>query len=358
MAGWGGDVIPLAVIGGGQIGLRHIQVALASEKVRLVGVVEPNEARRAQLAQQGLPTVVAISDLPTETQAAIVATPTPNHFDASHEALDAGLSLIVEKPLTATPDEGRQLISAAQRRGLPLYCGHHRRCHPFSLAARKALLELGPLVGIQALWSLRKHDSYFDVPWRRAPGAGPLMTNLSHEIDLMRFFAGEITEVTALTSNATRGLVIEDTAALAFRFASGTLASVLISDAGASPWAFEAGSGENPDIAVSGEDYLRVTGTQGALAFPSLTHWNGGDHVSVDWRKAMTRFVLDPLHKVDPLFEQLERFASVLEGKTDDVLCTAEEGLAAAEWTLAVALSAKLRRATNRTDVPGNFQGV
>ena len=351
-------MIPLAIIGGGQIGLRHVEVALASPHFELVGIVEPSEPQRKALIAKGLPAVAALDDLATPAVAAVVATPTPAHHASAAEALDQGLALIVEKPLTATPDEGRTLIAKATAKALPLYCGHHRRCHPFSLAARNALPSLGPLVGLQLLWSLRKHDTYYDVAWRRAPGAGPLMTNLSHEIDLLRFLAGEITEVTALTANAARGFAIEDTAAIAFRMESGALASVLISDAGASPWAFEAATGENPDLAASCEDYLRALGTKGALAFPSLTRWTNEDGKEIEWRRALEKFCAPGAAKIDPLLAQINRFATVLNDGEDDVLCTAEDGLAATEWTLATALSAQARRPLTRADVPGNYRGV
>ena len=345
-------MIPLAVIGGGQIGLRHAGVAVTSDRVRLVAVVEPHAATRDRLAAQGLPVLASLEDLPKGTVAAIVATPTQDHCATAMAALDLGLALIVEKPLTATPDEGRALIAHAAAKGLPLYCGHHRRCHPFVQAARAVLADLGPLVGAQALWSLRKPDGYHDLPWRRAPGAGPLMTNLSHEIDLLRFLLGEVAEVTALTAHCARGLPVEDTAALAFRMESGALVSVLISDAGASPWAFEAATGENPDLARSGEDYLRLTGTKGALAFPSMTLWRGDD-----WRQAMVRQEGRKFAPVDPLLEQVNRFAAVLEGAEDDVLCSARDGQAAADWTLATALAARRGHPVTRGDLPGDYRG-
>lgn len=267
--------IPLCVIGAGSIGQRHIEVAGLSDHIDMLAVVEPQADLRAALADRGLPMVAALEDVPGSVRAAIVATPTQDHFASTSACLSRGWAVIAEKPLGATLHESRGLRDAAEAAGLPLFTGHHRRCHPFSIAARDALCQIGEIVGVQGFWSLRKHDAYYDVPWRRAPGAGPLLTNLTHEVDLLRFLLGEITEATALVSSARRGLEIEDTSAMAFRFGSGALGSFLVSDAGASPWSFEAASFENPAIAGSGEDYLRITGTEGALAFPSLTRWGG-----------------------------------------------------------------------------------
>ncbi len=350
--------LPLCVIGAGSIGMRHIEVAQASAAVELTAVVEADADRRAVLAGQGLPVAPAIDAVPPHTRAAVIATPTGDHRDSALAAVSRGWGIIVEKPLAGTLDDARAVIAAAQAAGVPLFTGHHRRCHPFSLAARDAIAEIGEPVGVQALWSLRKHDTYYDVPWRRAAGAGPLMSNLSHEIDLMRFLMGDMVEVSALVSSARRGLVIEDTAALALRFANGAVGSVLMSDAGASPWSFEAASFENPAIAGSGEDYLRFTGTLGALAFPSLTRWGRSGPGEVEWSKPLARGAGPQFDRIDPLLAQIDRFAAVMAGRADDVLCTGQDGLAALEMTLATALAGKERRSVRAGDVPGDFDGT
>ncbi|NVO28589.1 Gfo/Idh/MocA family oxidoreductase [Donghicola sp. C2-DW-16] len=348
--------LPVCVIGGGSIGMRHAEVATKSELTKLTCVVEPHAPRRAELIQMGVNAVASIEDAPDDTRAAISATPTQLHHTSALQILDQSWAGIIEKPLTATVGEGLSLI--AEARDKPLFCGHHRRCHPFSITARQMIEQLGDLVGVQALWSLRKHDTYYDTEWRTLPGAGVLMTNVSHEMDLLRFLVGDMTEVSALTSNARRGMVIEDTAALSLRFANGALGSVLMSDAGASPWAFEAATGENPTIARSGEDYLRIIGTMGALAFPSLTQWSRGDDGEIEWSKPMRRQFTQPAAPIDPLQAQIERFASVVGGAEDDILCTLADGHAALELTLAAVLSGRDGRPVRRGEVPHDFRGV
>ena len=350
--------LPLTIIGAGSIGQRHIGVAQGCAAVDLVAVVEADDVLRTRLAEQGLPMVANIDDIPNSTRAAIIATPTPDHAKSTQHCFDKGWAVLVEKPTAHTLDAANHLVRQADTKGLPFFTGHHRRCHPFTIAARSRVAELGDLVGVQGLWSLRKHASYFDAPWRREPGAGPLMTNLSHEIDLLHFLVGDITEVTTLLSSARRHLPIEDTAALAFRFANGALGSMLMSDAGASPWSFESGSDENPAIAASGEDYLRFTGTEGALAFPSLTCWGRSDDAEIEWSKPLHRQDAMAFSKVDPILEQLIRFSKVVDGGQDDVLCTGADGARALEITLAAALSGHHGHPVRLGDVPGQFTGV
>lgn len=351
-------VLPVVIVGAGSIGMRHIEVAQTASATRVAAVVEPHAPRRAELSALGLPVCASLEDVPGDVRAAIIATPTPDHCATALACLDRGWPVLVEKPTAATLDEARAVVDRASALGLPLFTGHHRRCHPFSSAARTALPQIGDLVGAQGLWSLRKHDSYYDVPWRRAPGAGPLMTNLSHELDLLRFLLGDVIEVTALTSNARRGLAIEDTAALALRFGNGALGSFLISDAGASPWSFEGASGENPAIAQSGQDYIRFVGTQGALEFPSLTLWGRSAPGEIEWSKPLTRTAGQTFDRIDPLLDQLERFAAVVNGGRDDVLCTGEDGMKALEMTLATALSAKRGRPVRAGEVPESYTGA
>ena len=336
--------MPIAVIGGGSIGLRHATQAMGNKAVHLTAVVEPDANRRAELRALGAPAVAGMDDVPASTRAAVVATPTTAHFACAQGAIDMGWAVLVEKPLTHSLTEAALLCDAAEQNDLPLFTGHHRRCHPTIIEARAMLPRIGDLVGLNGVWALRKHDTYFDTAWRRQQGAGPVMTNLSHEIDLLRFLAGEITAVSALTSNARRGLPVEDTAAISFRFACGALGTFLISDAGASPWAFEATTGENPAIAASGQDALQVIGTRGAISCPSMTLWSGDGTGAVDWRAPLRPTPGPPAPVVDPINEQLTRFARAVAGESEPLLATGRDGMATLAVTQAVLTSASSGR--------------
>ena len=343
--------LPICVIGGGSIGRRHAEQAEKSCKVRLTAVVETDFSRGLELSAEGFPVVSDIELVPNDTKAAIIATPTPDHCDSALAALSKGWGLLVEKPLAFTLAEADKIISAASEAYLPLYTGHHRRCHPFVIAARDEIGKLGDLVAIQGIWMLRKHAGYFDPQWRRKSGSGPVLTNLSHEVDLLRLFAGDVAMVSAMTMNAARGLPIEDTAAVIFRFSSGALGTFLVSDAGVSPWNFEAASGENPLISFSGEDSMRFAGTCASLSFPSLDRWVGMTSGDVDWRKPLHRIPGSAMPRINPILEQINRFAQAIDGVHDDILSTGFDGRAALAATLAVLHSDRTGKAIDPSEV-------
>jgi len=109
----------------------------------------------------------------------------------------------VEKPVGVNLDEVRALVEASRRHDVPVLVGHHRRHNPLIAKAHQVIADgkLGRLINVTALWQLQKPDSYFDTPWRREPGAGFLLTNLIHDLDLLRHLCGEVVQVQAFTRN-------------------------------------------------------------------------------------------------------------------------------------------------------------
>src|SRR5919204_36940 len=109
---------------------------------------------------------------------------------------------------------GLPICRSSFARREPLLVGHHRRHNPLIEKARELVQggALGRLAAVAALWLVQKPAEYYDVGWRREPGGGPLLINLIHGIDDLRYICGEIVEVRAITSNAVRGFAVEDSA--------------------------------------------------------------------------------------------------------------------------------------------------
>ena len=267
----------IAVIGAGYMGRKHLQYLAASADCRLAALVDPDPAAQRAAREHGVrhyrDAAALLVDDPID--GAIVAAPTGLHEEVGLRCIDAGVPALIEKPICATVESAERLNHAAEQAGVPLLVGHHRRYNPAAAAAKRLLDAgaLGRLVGISAIWCMCKPDSYYAAAWRRQPGGGPVLTNLIHEIDLLRYLAGDIIEVAGFTANAVRGFATEDSAALTLRFAGGALASVVMSDCAPSPWSWEQASGESPQFPANEQNPIRFFGTDAALEFPRLTVW-------------------------------------------------------------------------------------
>ena len=344
--------VRLLLIGAGVIGRTHIDRIGRDPHLALAGIAEPSAAGKALAEQLGVPWAASHLELLDRTQAqgAIVATPNASHVGMAIDCLERGVAALVEKPVADTVAEALALVQAQQRTGVPVLVGHHRRHNPINSRARSILQDgrLGRVVTANVMCTVLKPDAYFDAAWRRQPGGGPVLINLIHEIDMLRFLCGEITEVQALSSNAVRGFAVEDTAAAVLRFASGALGTVVLSDAAASPWCWDFCAAEQDQYPRQDVQSHFIAGTHGSLSLPDLALWNYRGERS--WHAEMTlekTFV----HKADAYSRQLQHFAAVIEGR-EAPLCSAVDGLRTLQATLAVAEAARSGQAVSCT-LPG-----
>jgi predicted dehydrogenase len=333
----------MLVIGAGLIGHRHIRHVIQEPRCELAAVVDSDPHKKALADEAGVAffTDLASALSKVEADAAIIATPNQTHTTIGMRCLEEGLHILVEKPIDADPAAANRLIETANRTRLGLLVGHHRRFNPY-VKATKRIIEAGSLGRIEAvnvLWTLLKPEEYFRAAaWRCEPGGGPVLINFIHDIDNLRYFFGDIERIFAESSSMARGLAVEDTAVLTFRFASGLLGSALISDAVASPYSFEATTGENPLVFCTGQDCYRIFGSRGVLSFPDMTVWSyrgterGWEHPISSESIAVT--------EAAPLDEQLRHFCDVVEKGTSPS-CSGSDALKTLETTLAIGESAR-----------------
>ncbi|MBU6499530.1 MAG: Gfo/Idh/MocA family oxidoreductase, partial [Rhodospirillales bacterium] len=249
-------------------------------------------------------------------QAAIVATPNQTHLAVARDFIRAGIPVLVEKPIADRLDDAEAMTREATSAGVPLMVGHHRRHNPIIRAARTAIREgrIGILTAASVLYTWLKDDAYFDLRWRRELGGGPVLINLIHEIDLIRFVCGEIVGVQAVTSNARRGFAVEDTAAVILQLAGGALVSIAISDTTTSPWSWDLAAGESPAVFPSQAEPVQThffAGTEGSLTLPGLVHWHYGARRG--WHEPILHETL-PVVRANPYEEQLRHLVRVTAG--------------------------------------------
>ena len=137
----------VAVAGTGAFGRNHLRVYRELESagfgVALVAAVEPDDARAADIAAKyAIPTFSTVDDLlaaDLKVNAATVAVPTVHHHAVASTLLQAGLDLLVEKPLAATLVEADELVALAAKHERILQPGHLERFNPAVLAVQPQL---------------------------------------------------------------------------------------------------------------------------------------------------------------------------------------------------------------------------
>ena len=319
--------IRLSVMGAGLIGKRHIEQILARPEAGLASIIDPTSAARELAQSLNVAWYPFFQDIAPEDrpEGIIVATPNQMHVANGMECIEAGLPVLIEKPIADDLVGAEALVDSAERRGVPLLVGHHRRHDPMIQRAKEEIDSgrLGQIVSVHGMFWLIKPDDYFDVAWRREKGAGPILLNLIHDVDLLRYLCGEIVAVQAAQSNRVRNYAVEETAVIILRFASGALGTVNVSDTIEAPWSWEFTAGENPAYSHTPETCYQIGGRRTSLALPQLDLWHHPSKAS--WWAPLERERLSfvPQH---PLGLQIANFCAVINGTAKPVV-SGREGL-------------------------------
>lgn len=348
--------IRIALCGAGLIGRSHaaILARLPPDEAAFVAIADPDPAA-ARLAQSlGIThyaDVEAMLDA-ARPDAGIVATPNVLHGPHAQACIARGIAALVEKPMAEDVATAEAMAATAEAAGVKLLIGQFRRHNPVVAAARRLIREggLGRLVSVEASSTVLKPEPYFETAWRRAPGGGPVLINLVHDIDVLRHLCGEIEGVQAIVSNAVRGFGVEDTAAVLLRFAGGALGTVLLSDTAASPFCWDQTAGENPAFPRHAADAYRISGTEGTLELPSLRLWRYPGARGWTERLATQQLEAEP---ADPLERQTRHFLRVVRGE-EAPLVSGADGARTVAATLAVGRSAAEGREIRVDDMMGH----
>lgn len=208
--------LPVGVIGVGALGRHHARHLAGFHGVKLAGVYDLDPTRAAAVAREtGSTAFGSLDDLLGAVEAVSIAVPTPAHASVGLRALEAGVPVLMEKPLAASLEEADLLIAAAARRGLQLQVGHIER---FNRAIRAAQDHLGEVL-------------YFEstrlAPFQpRGTDVAVVLDLMIHDLDLVLHLTGgaEVTDVRASGVAVLTPLL--DLATARVEFASGAVAMV------------------------------------------------------------------------------------------------------------------------------------
>jgi predicted dehydrogenase len=333
--------IRVGLIGMGLIGAPHARTLQRVEDCELVAVADVDEEYRQPTEELGAKFYSDYNQMirRESLQGVIIATPNHLHVPMGIACAECGLHLLVEKPIAPGLAEAERLVEAATRNKVHILVGHQRRFNARVEKAREIVRggELGTLVGVTITWALLKPPEYFEGPfaWRKSKGGGPILINLIHEIDNLRYICGEIEEVFAIASNRVRNFAVEDTAGVTLRFENGAVASVFVSDCAPSLSAYESTTGENPLVYHDFGNCYHFFGTEASLSFPQMKKLFYSDPTKLGWHYPITEQGVKVVPTEDPYVKEFRHFARVVRGEETPRI-SGEDARRTLEVTLAI----------------------
>jgi len=168
--------LAVGVIGVGSMGQHHARVYQELPTVDLVGVADADPQQAAETAEQYGTTPMSVDSLLSVADAVSVVVPTAYHYEAGMDAIEAGVDLLIEKPIAEDPATGRELQAAADAAGVTLQVGHVERFNP----AVQTLSEITADLDVIAIDTQR-----LGPPTRREIGDGVAVDLMIHDADIL-----------------------------------------------------------------------------------------------------------------------------------------------------------------------------
>lgn len=208
----------LAVVGTGQFGKNHCRVIHESEGAELVAVVDIDATRAAEVASLygGLP-LTDYRELGGRVDAAVVAAPTSAHEQIGCFLVDAGIDVLVEKPLTPDVESADRLVRTAEKSGRVLQVGHLERFNP-------AVSELERRVTLPLFFEIHRMNLFSP----RSLDVDVVLDLMIHDVDIVLALTGtEPAEIRAAGVSILSSKV--DIANVRLEFSNGCVANLTAS---------------------------------------------------------------------------------------------------------------------------------
>jgi predicted dehydrogenase len=209
-----------AVVGAGRLGGFHAQKLSQNPQAELVAVADPFAPNRNRVAAEcHCESVADHRGLIGRIDAAVIASPTGLHYDLAKELLEAGVHLLVEKPLCNDSADAEALVALARRKNLVLQVGHVERFNP-------AVLELDNLLGDVVHVSAARIS-----PYTSRIRESVITDLMIHDLDVVRSIArSAVVDVECMGMQVRSDTT--DLASALLRFESGMTASLTASRVG------------------------------------------------------------------------------------------------------------------------------
>lgn len=212
------EKVKVGIIGVGYLGTQHARILSYLEEAELIGVADIDFKKAMVIGNRHRVKYYAnFENMLDEIDAGIVATPTSEHFAISMKLLSAGKSVLVEKPITETVEQARELVSMANKNGIILQIGHLERFNP-AVEALENLISEPKFIEVQRLGSFSARSLDIDV----------VLDLMIHDLDIIMALIKD--EVKVIRSSGIHVLSDKiDIANARLEFASGCIATLTAS---------------------------------------------------------------------------------------------------------------------------------
>lgn len=210
-------MLKIGVIGVGKMGLNHVKIFKSMKNVNLVGVADVNEVMVKEVAAEyGTQAFTDYKELLAQGLDAVsVVVPTTLHKQVAMDSFEAGCHVLVEKPISATLEEGKEMIAAANRANRKLLVGHVERFNP-AVKILKEIIDDGVIGDIVSI-SSKRVGPYCP----RISDCGIILDLAPHDIDVISYlYQDRVREVYAIAGKTFHSQ--EDHATLMLKFHRGT----------------------------------------------------------------------------------------------------------------------------------------
>jgi len=209
-------MIKIGVIGTGSMGKNHVRVCSDINNIQLLGIADTDKKTTKMIAEKfNINMYCDYKELLPKVDAVIIATPSSTHHDIALDALAAGKHVLVEKPICDIVQKAEELVKKAKKEDLILAVGHIERHNPAVRFVKERLNKknLGELISLTS-----KRVSNFPG---RIRDIGVIFDFGIHDIDVMRYLAGEVASVYARAGNFNKSTTCEDHANIILNFENG-----------------------------------------------------------------------------------------------------------------------------------------
>lgn len=232
--------VKTGIIGTGKVGHLHAAALASKQKSEFTAVLGRTTGKTQKFADQY--GVKAYTDLDaflkeSGVEAVCICTPHPAHRDPSVAAAEAGIHLLIEKPLASSLEDCDAILGAVEKSGVKLGMLCQRRFYEPCARIREGIKagKIGrPILGSVTVLGWRDQDYYDSDPWRgtwKDEGGGVLVNQAVHQLDLLLWYMGPVAEVSGYWGNLNHpSIEVDDTAVASIRFNSGALGQVLVSN--------------------------------------------------------------------------------------------------------------------------------